>query len=56
MQGRQPINMSLVVEEYRETVIDMTNEVIMLRAYVKQLESQLQELLPKPQEPNNNNK
>ncbi|UGO48022.1 hypothetical protein PQE72_gp207 [Bacillus phage vB_BanS_Skywalker] len=41
MQGKLDIN--LVIKEYQEKVGELTNELIMKNAYIKQLEKQILE-------------
>lgn len=41
MQGKLDIN--LVIKEYQEKVAELTNELIMKNAYIKQLEKQILE-------------
>lgn len=38
---KQTVDINILMREYRDTIRDITDEMIMLRAYVKQLESQL---------------
>lgn len=42
MQGK--ININFVVKEYQEKMGELTNELIVLQAYIKQLEQELVEV------------
>lgn len=45
MQGQQQnqLDMQIVMKEYQDKVGELTNQVLILQAYVKQLEKQLEE-------------
>jgi len=45
MQGQESnINMNFVIKEYQEKVSNLSNENVVLNAYVKQLQAEIEEL------------
>jgi len=50
-QGNQ-IQINFLIEEYQDVVKELQNELVMTRAYIKQLEAQLTEAIKKNKDKN----